>query len=209
MLNLPERMFIISIDDDQGAISSKAHAGLRFGLASALLAELNLMHKVRIEDNRLIVLDATPLGDPLADTFLEHLAAAKKPRKLDCWIESFRGNHMLRQVAKHLAVQGVLRIEEKHYLWVIPYELYPQSDASAKYWVKEHLRNIVLTGEIADESDIILISLIKGCQLLNLLFTRDERKAAKKKIKKIISGEVFGEAVESAIAEVTAANAMI
>lgn len=44
MLNIPERLFILSIDDQRGAVVSSARISLRYGLAGALLAELALVN---------------------------------------------------------------------------------------------------------------------------------------------------------------------
>jgi golgi phosphoprotein 3 len=74
---------------------------------------------------------------------------------------------------------------------VIPYSVYPQQNASAKYWIKHQLRAVVMANEKAETRTLILLSLLKACRLLNLVFTKDERKAAANQIDELVKGEVL------------------
>lgn len=210
-LNIPEKLFILSVDDEQGEIRSSIKSTLPYGLAGGLLAELLLANKIQLQGGRLTLVDSMPIGDAWLDEVLAEIAAGLKPRKLSRWIEILGRKQIIKQTAARLAERNVIRVEKKRYLWIIPYEIYPQLDASAKYWVKQRLRGIVLAGEITDEHDLILLSLLKACGLLRLLFTRDERKYASKKIQELVKGEVFGEAVARFLeqAEVVIAGIMM
>ena len=54
-----------------------------------------------------------------------------------------------------------------------------------------------------------LLSLIDACRLLNLVFTKDERKAASKKVEDLVEGEPFGEAVAKTLEEIEMAAALV
>ncbi len=194
-LNIPEKLFILSIDDERGEIKSSIKSTLQYGLAGGLLAELQLANKIQLQGGRLTLADSTPTGDAWLDEVLAEIAAAQKPRKLSRWIEILGRKQIIRQTASRLAERNVISIEKKRYLWIIPYDIYPQVDASAKYWVKQRLRGIALAGEKTHAQDLILLSLLKACGLLRLLFTRDERKYASKKVQELVKGETFGETV--------------
>jgi hypothetical protein len=205
-LNIPEKLFILTIDDDRGAVAASVKTALPYGLAGALLAELALANKIHLEDDRLALTDTAPTGDALFDEILAMIAAEHKPRKLVHWVDAIGRKQTVKQVVERLVSQSVIRIEKKRYIWVIPYEVYPQVDASAKYWVKNQLRGIVLAGEKAEARDTALLSLLKACRLLRLVFTRDERKAADKKVDALVQGEVFGAAVAKLLVEFEAAT---
>jgi Golgi phosphoprotein 3 len=205
-LNVPEKLFILSIDDDQGALVKSVKTMLRYGLAGALLAELALANKINLEEGRLASTDVTSTGDAMVDEALEMIAAEQKPRKTSRWIDAIGKKLTFKQTAERLSKDGVFQIEKKRYLWVIPYEASPQVDASAKYWVKQHLRGIVLAGEKAEAADVALLSLLRACRLLHLVFTHDERKMAEKKVGDLVQNEVFGEAVVTLLAEIDAAT---
>lgn len=208
MLTLYEEFFLIAIDDHNGAVASPASETLHYGLAGAMLSELALQNKLSINDERLVVKDSTPLGDEKLDEALVAIMASPKPRKTTHWINELGERKLPRRVADGLAVKGILTIEKKRYLWVIPYDAYPQQDASAKYWVKHYLRAIVLGGENPEPGVVALLSLLKACRLLNLVFTKDERKAAAHQVAALVQGEAYGEAVARTLEEIELAAAM-
>lgn len=207
--NLPEKLFILAIDDERGAIEASVKSSLPYGLAGGLLADLALANQIQLQDGRLVLTGALPGGDALLNEFLAQAAAEKKLRKIARWINILGDKQAIRKTAERLSARNVIRIEKKRYLWIIPYEVYPQVDASAKYWLKEHLRRIVLTDEKAFTPDIALLSLLKACGMLRFLFTRDERKAASKKVEALVKGEVFGEAVAKLLEEIEAATVAV
>ena len=194
-LPIPEELLTLAIDDNEGAVSASVKSILRFGLAGAFLAELVLARKIQITEDRLTLASTRPTGDALCDDILAMITADNKPRKLGRWIQSIGSKLTIKQVALRLVERKVIVIEKKQYGWVIPYPVLPQGQASAKYLLKQHLRGIVLAGELASPADIVLLSLLKACGLLRVVFTRDERKFADKKVDEIVQGEVFGEAV--------------
>jgi golgi phosphoprotein 3 len=194
-LTLCEELLLLTIDDHKGAISSSAQDALNYGLAGAILADLALHGKIQLDERRLVIIESAPTGQPMLDDALVLLAEAKHPRKAAHWIEKLSSMKLQKRVISLLLEKGVLCEQEKRYLWVIPYSVYPQQDASAKYWVKNQLRSVVMANEKAEGRVLILLSLLKACRLLNLVFTKDERKAAEKHIEALVKGEEFGEAV--------------
>lgn len=208
-LTIPEKLFILAIDDDRGTVASFVRDTLGYGLAGGVLAELALANKIQLVDGRLAIVDAAALPDPLLHGALATIAAEKKPRKIGRWLEKLGSNKIEKQVAAKLAECNMITIEEKRVLWIIPNELYSQKDASVKYWVKEHLRSVVLAGEKAAPADVALLSLLIACDMLRLVFTRDERKAASKKVQALAKGEVFGEAVAQLLQDIETNTAAV
>ena len=205
--NLPEKLFILSIDDRTNQITSAAQGTLRLALAGGLLSELALAGKIQLEGKRLSIGNPEPTSDPLFDEVLANIAGEKKALKLKRWVEILNNKHIEKMIAERLAERHVIQVEKKHFLWVIPYEIYPEIDASAKYWIKQQLRGIVLAGMKSEPADIVLLSLLRACRLLGLVFTKDERKQASREVKILVKGEEFGKAVEEALADIEASIA--
>lgn len=203
-LSIPERLFVISIDDLQKGVLSSIKDNLRCGLAAGILAELALAGRIQLQDSYLVVADATSSGNALLDDLLLRIASEEKPRKLRRWIDTIGSKQTFRQVAEQLATHNVISIENKQYSWIVPYEAFPHVNASAKYWLKEHLRRIVLAGEKAEASDIVLLNLLHTCRLLRLVFTRDERKYASNKVEMSLTMEALGDAVADLLTEIKA-----
>lgn len=209
MLNLPEEFFLLSIDDNKGKIIAEVSDGLELGLAGALLAELALQDRIGLKDKRLVVTNPAPTSDGALDEALEAIGNEKRLRKISWWIERFARRGLADPIAERLVKRNILKIEHKRNLWVIPYEVFPQVDASAKYWVKHHLRRAVLAGGEATPGIIALLSLLKACRLLDLVFTRDEKKVARRKVEALVASEPFGAALAETIEEIEAAMSTV
>jgi hypothetical protein len=199
MLTLVEKMFLLSIDDAKGTVADGIYGEFYYGLAGGLLAELVLQGRLAIRDKKIIVTDPTPTGDELLDRALQEVAASKKPHRASHWVSVLPSKNLPGRIAERLVEKNVLRREEKRFIWVIPYQAYQQLDASAKFWLKQHLRAVVLAGEKAEPEDIALLNLIRACNLLKSVFTKDERKWSEKRVEALASEEVFGPAVTEAL----------
>ncbi len=206
MLNLAEELFLLALDDDEGWITASAQNTLRYGLAAALLADLALRGKIVIEERRIKLLEATPTGDELLDWVLQRLSTAEKSFKVKHWINALGFRKLPRQVADRLVACGVLIEEDRRYAATVPYPAPDQSDIPAKYWIKQSLRSAVLTVGRPEQRSIVLLSLMQGCRLLNLIFTKDERKAAGRRVQELVEGESFGEAVSQTLRDIEAAT---
>ena len=212
MLTLPEELFLLAIDDAKGKVCSPSIGTLEYCLAGAILAELALNGNINLDEGKkLIVLDNIATKNPLLDFALAQIAGSKRPRSAKHWIEAIgsRGKQLRSYVVASLVSQGIITEEKKRLLWVIPYSLYPEKDASAKYWSKLHLRGVVFASEPADERCLILLSLLRACQLTDMVFTRDERKAANKQIKQLVKSDVIGAAVSAVITDIESATAAV
>lgn len=206
MLTLAEELFLLALDDAEGWITAPAQSILRYGLAAALLADLALRGKVVVEDQRVQLVDVVPIGDELLDWALQRLSAAGKPLKVKHWINALGFRKLPRQIAQQLVAGGVLQEVERGYAWVIPYAEYPQSTAPAKYWIKLDLRSAVLTTVKTTPHGIVLLSLVRSCRLLGLIFTKDERRTASRRVRELVLHEGFGDAVVQTLRDIEAAT---
>ena len=95
--------------------------------------------------------------------------------------------------------------EDDHLVWVIPSPLQAEIKASTKYWVSKRLRNDVLTSEDILPRDIVLLSLLRACGLLELVFLRDERKLASRKINQLFYNQALTDPILQTIQEIESA----
>lgn len=209
MLSIPEELFLLTLHEKKGVITVTAQQSLPYGLAGAILTELTLAERLIAQPDRkkLAIQNTTPLGDELLDAALAQIVTSRGPWTAKYWIYSL-GQHpkkLARTLATRLVNKGILQQEEKKLLWVIPYTVYPERDATAKYWLKERLRAVVLAGQQPDERTLALLSLVKACRLMNLIFTKDERKAARKQIEALTTGDWISDAVARTLEEIDAA----
>jgi len=186
MFTFAELMFLLSIDDARGTTANEIiYRAMYYGLAGALLTDLVVQDKAVIEGKLVSLNDNTLTGDKLLDKSLELIKVAKKPRKPEHWVRVLPTLNLPQLIVDSLVAKSVLMMDEKHYKLVIPFEVYGEKKASAKYWVKQHLRAIVFADKIVEPQDVILLNLLKSCSLLKLVFTRDERRAAQMKVEEL------------------------
>ena len=184
LLTIAEEIFLLALYE-KGSIPNAVAVPLRFALGGALLADLLIAGKIRLDEHKkVILLDEAPCGDPVLDEVIEKMQSSHHPRKVPVWIEAttHKPKKLLEHLGEGLVQKGILNQTEKRFLWVIPYVVFPQQDASAKYWIKQHLRAVVLAGEIADMHSLMVLGLIRAGGLMDFVFTRDELKAARKRI---------------------------
>jgi hypothetical protein len=204
MLTIHEELLLTTIDDSKGVITPSANDALPYGLAGAALAELALREHIVFVDHKVALANSESTGAAILDEALRLVAEAKHPHKTAHWINKLAQKKLQKQALGLLVEKGVLHQEEKRYLWAIPFALYPQQDASAKYWIKQRLRSAAMTNEKADARTVILLSLLKSCRFLNLVFTKDERKAAERRIEQLVKGEPIGQTIAEMLEEIDA-----
>ncbi|NPV86475.1 MAG: GPP34 family phosphoprotein [Anaerolineae bacterium] len=208
MLSLSEELFLLLLHDKNGKVTFKGV--LPYALAGAILADLTLLKRLQLDENRrLLVADPSPTGNETLDEALRVIveSGAERPRRAK-YLVNMLGYHtkkFQKTLTSQMVNKGVFSRQEKKYLWVIPYTVFPEQDAIAKYWIKQRLRSVVLAGENADQQTLALLSLLKGGRMLKTVFTKDERKAADQRIEALTNGEVFGSAVAKILEEIDAA----
>jgi Golgi phosphoprotein 3 len=95
-----------------------------------------------------------------------------------------------------------LREQEGRFLWVFHTRRYPVIDDSEQREVKARLRQILLTDEIPDPRDIVLICLIEACELFGLVLTPAELNQATPRIEQLRRMDLIGQAVGRAVADI-------
>lgn len=212
VLILAEELFLLAINDAKGRIHGMAESMLCYGLAGAVLADLALHSEIRVDPKgRLAVCGDGPRGDDILEEAFGAIQAADRLHKVRYWVDrmSNDSSRFQQRLAERLAIKGVLRLEKRRLLWVVPYTLYPQQDASAKYWIKQQLRSAVLTNEPSEPRAVALLNLLRACDLLGLVFTPDELKAAKRRIAELSAGDTIATAVSETIEAIEASTLMV
>jgi hypothetical protein len=205
---LHEELFLLALNDLKGRIYQSVEPQILYGLSGAILSELVLAGKIGVDEKKhLVSFDSTPPGNGLLDEALQLIVDKHRPRKISYWVKNLveEMKKLQSRVGKSLVEKRILTREEKRFLWVIPYEEYPQIDASAKYWIKQKLRTLVLTQAEGKSHDVALLGLVRASKLLEFVFTTDELKIARKKIDRLTIADEIGNGVRETIEAIEAA----
>jgi Golgi phosphoprotein 3 len=208
MLTLYEEFQLLTIHNDKGIFIGSTLERLKPGLVGAVLAELTLHGKLHSTNNhRLHLEDTSPTNDSILDDALITLQKADKERKFAYWLNNLvpKTEKLLKKITKSLIQKGILTLEDDNLVWVIPSPLHPEIYSTTKYAIVQHLRNIVLAREQASPREIAYLSLVSACGLLDLVFLRDERKAASQYINELLVGEAMKDPLLETIQEIASA----
>jgi hypothetical protein len=177
-------------------------------MSGTLIAELALRGKAGVNENhRLEVRDPVKTGDEILDEALEQILSSNQPRKVTYWIKQFSDEpkKLRNRLIDRLETNGVLKRDENRLTWVIPYAESSEIKASAKFTLKDRIRRTVLTDEDVEARDLTLLGLVKACNLMNLVFTKDERKLARQRIYELTVSKTLNDPVFESIQEIEAA----
>ncbi len=212
MLTLYEELLLLTIHEDKGIFIGSTVDALKPGLVGAILSELALSARVCYSTNhRLMLAENTPTDDPLLDGVITVLKNSDKERKFGYWINTLnpKPEKLRKQITKSMIQKGIFTQEDDRLLWAVPSPEHPDIKASTKYSLIQHLRGIVLAQEEAHPREIAFLSLVSACGLLDLLFLRDERKAANQRITELVVFHAMQDPNFETIQEITSAIASV
>jgi hypothetical protein len=133
-----------------------------------------------------------------------------KRRKVRYWAYKInkRANRFKKELLTRLEKKGVLRLERKRFLWLIPYTLTHLRDRRTRDKLIRHLRKAVLypsSVEVTAE-DVALLGLIEAAKMHKVIAeNKEELKKIRKELKKVIEESPIAGVVAKTIKDVQAA----
>jgi len=204
MLGFVEEIVLLQLDDTQGRFIDLPLSAAEIVVAGAALMELAIENRVDTDLERFIVVDPKPTGDDILDEVLAQLAAAGPELTTVAALEliTLEAGKYQERAVKRLVAKGILREEDGRFLWVFHTRRYPVVDDREQREVKARLRQVLLSDEIPDPRDVVLICLIDACDLLGLVLTPDEIDKTQPRVEALSRLDLIGQAVTKAVAEI-------
>jgi hypothetical protein len=205
MLTLFEELFLLAFHEDKGKLIKWATENLPVGLAGAVLAELALSDRLRVEENhRLELLDAAPTQDEILDAALEKINSSDRRRKVTYWVNQLneKPKKLYERLEQRLVDKGIFQADESSLISLPSQNEADGYSASARYWLKRRLRGLALTDQKADLRDLTLLNLVLACDFVDLIFTKDERKIVRRRIYELLVGTALSNGQAQAIEEI-------
>jgi golgi phosphoprotein 3 len=204
MLGFVEEIVLLQLDDRHGSFVDLPQSAADVVIAGAALMELALANRVDADLERLIVVDAGLTGDDILDGAMARLTASgdELTSAGAVALVTLDSRKFQEKALERLVAKGVLRQIDGRWLWVFHSRRYPVLDDREQREVKTRLRQVLLTDEIPDPRDVVLICLIDACGLLGLVLTPDEIARTGPRIEKLARLDLIGQAVTRAVAEI-------
>lgn len=203
-LTLAEQLQLLALDDETGKLLPLPDRALDYALAGAILADLTRIGRIEVIRDNVKILDSTPVESVPEDLGLLDLNQANVTSLRGALSHLAGDAHGLRKrIIEQLVKKGVLREEDKEFLWVFHFSRYPLADPSTENAVKQRLRNRIRDSSIPmSDSDHVLVSLIHACQMEDLLLSSGEQAACRERIDEITNSDRIGHAVIECLEEI-------
>ena len=204
MLSFAEEIVLLALDDKKGSFVELPSLALEQALAGAVLLELAFQNRIDTDLTHLSLVSDKPTGDKLLDPILKEIAQAKDKKDAKYWVGliSADGQKIRDGTLVRLVEKGVLKKEEKKFLWVIPGRRYPMLEDREEKEVRKRILSVVVDGEIPSPRDVVIISLASACQLLRTVFSDGDLLRHSPRIAEVAKMDLIGRAVSKSVAEV-------
>lgn len=207
MLGFVEETTLLLLDDASGEFVDMPVSGFGTVIAGAALMDLAMHDRVDTDLEKLTVVNKAPTGDSILDDALAQLSQKPEDANGMRILEAIdrvalKSQDYAAEALKRLTALGILREASGRFLWVFRTRRYPVIDNREEQEVKARLRQVLLTDEIPDPRDVVLICLVAACELMELVLTPEELAGAEARIAQLRKMDLIGQAVSKAVREI-------
>ncbi len=203
MLRFVEEILLLLLRDDGGKFVAVPGITLDNALAGGVLMDLALENRIDTDPRNLILIDPKPVGDSLLDPTLAAIAAGER-RNARYWVgqTAQRAAEIREEALSRLVERGILERHEGRFLWVFRSRRYPIVDGSAEREVKLRILGVLLSDDIPNPRDIVIIGLADACGILQELLPKGDYDRARARIDQVRKLDLIGQATSQAIHDI-------
>lgn len=210
MLSFVEEILLLLHDDASGDFVALPQSVFSIVIGGAALMELAIDNRIDTDLERMTIVDRTPTGDDILDDVLARLVQSDRAGDggLDItealYDAANEADGYRAHALKRLIAHGILKEENGRHLWVFRTRRYPVIDDTEQQEVKARLRQLLLSDDIPDPRDIVLICLIDACSLMRFVLSADEIDATLGRVEQLRKMDLIGQAVTKSASETDA-----
>ncbi len=201
MLTMLEEVVLLAVDEKNGQLRSTREFGTAYALVGALFFDLALLRKIDTDTEAIHVIDTTPTGNATLDRVLSQMANRTHLTTVRAWIEELflQRADLEGEGLASLIERGIIRHEVSKLLWIIDVERFPMINNKHQQHVKLRLAHAILTDEIPDTRDIMLVSIAEPCGLLGYVLSSAELANRRERVQMLCNLETISRKVTDAI----------
>ena len=200
MLRFAEEIILLMLHDDNGKFAHVPSWSMDRAMAGAVLMDLALENRIDTDPENLILVDATPVGDSLLDPTLAEIEAGEQ-RDARYWVEhtAKKGEQIREEALSRLVDAGILERQEDRVLWVFRSRRYPVVDGKVEREVKLRIMEVLLSDQIPEPRDVVIIALADACGIFRELLPKRELQQAADRIEQVRKLDLIGQAMAETI----------
>jgi hypothetical protein len=201
MLTMLEEVVLLAVDERTGNLRSTREFGTAYALVGAVFFDLALARKIDTDTEAIHIIDSTPTGNTTLDRVLAQMAKRPDLTTVRQWIEEIflHRRDLEGEALLSLIASGVLRHEKSKLLWIIDVERFPLVNDKPQQHVKTRLAHTILSDEIPDTRDIMLVSIAEPCGLLPYVLSDYQVENRRERIRMLSNLETISRKVTAAI----------
>ena len=172
MLSVSDEIFSLMLDDaGNGLHPALPLSSVHNAIAGALLMDLSLHERIDTDLKRLFVVDSTPLGEPILDQILALIADQGSTKPTSFWLDvlAVDGESLRTQMTNRLRARdegtdgkhGQSRAKSPRHA--------PAVAGKSPQEVRQRIARVVLSDELPDPRDVMVVSLATACSLWGVL----------------------------------------
>ena len=203
MLRFAEEIILLLLNDEDGSFARVPSWSLNYALAGGVLMDLALENRIDTDLEKLVLVDATPVGDSLLDQTLADIEL-EEGHDARYWVERTAGRaDLIREEAlARLVAHGILESRDDRFLWVFRSRRYPAVDGTAEREVKLRILEVLFSDQIPSPRDVVIICLADACGIFRILLSRQELSNASGRIEQVRKLDLIGQAMTQAINDI-------
>jgi hypothetical protein len=207
MFSTMEKVLLLMLDDESGTVPLSMSSGLAYALPGAVILELKATGRIEIAEGEVLSLAGGETGDPVLDRAMEAIAARERVWKVPYCVGLLagQGKPNLQDLFGGLVARGVLREEERKFLWVFPYKAHPTAGPRPEHELRRAVTAAMLGEEQPDEDTLRVLALLWACGALRPFVPRESLKQAVRRVAELVEGDPTIHEVAKAVQQAIAA----
>jgi hypothetical protein len=197
---LAEELLLLAYD-----LRGKCRIGpveLDCGVGGAMLSDLRLAGRLRLNGTVLAVADPEPVGEPVLDGLLTDIAASPRSRTPQEWVTRLRATDHQRRLLSRLADRGQVEVDRHRTLGVFVETRYPVRDIVGLWEAQQRVVAAVTRGAApADARTLALGALVAASGLGKAVFaTSGNWRILRARMREMTGADWVATAVRGALA---------
>ncbi|MFA7116596.1 MAG: GPP34 family phosphoprotein [Bacteroidales bacterium] len=149
---------------------------INYGIIGSLLIEMNLEHLIKLDNHLVIPISHHAIKNEIFFEILTKIGSSKKPRRIKYWIKKLSPNSKKykEEILTILNQEHIIRIEHKRFIGIFSYKKSYIVNNDLREEIIYHLKDAVLSSNKISNEDLLILSLIRACNMHHILSDNKE-----------------------------------
>ena len=170
-LTFLQKIVLLALDD-KGWFGTAEHK-IKFGLAGAILFELQQKGRISFINDEVVVINPKSTDNVVPDRVLNLIKSSKKQHSVRSWIQRIVYKKLLlrKTILKQLIHDKVITREEYSLLMVFYQTKFPLINADLKRKLQEEIYENLVSDKVLSDQDVMMLVVMNNCKMVRKNFS--------------------------------------